>query len=338
MIEVEGLTKRYGGTLAVDDISFQIRKGEVVGLLGPNGAGKSTTMKILTCYLSATAGRAAINGFDTFDQPLKVREQIGYLPESCPLYHDSDVVTYLGFCAEVRGLAPKDRKAAIDRVVSDCALESVRFKTIGHLSKGYRQRVGLAQAMLHNPPVLILDEPTSGLDPNQIRDILTLISNLGQERTVIHSTHILSEVEATSDRVLIINRGRIVAQGTPRELVARGSGPVVTLSVRGEDCQEQIAAASFVESVETAPGGLEGFSRLAVRGRDGADVSVELFRLAVDKGWTLSELKAESARLEEVFANLTKGRKTIEVDSTDMDFTVAQTASIEPLNDTEDSK
>jgi ABC-2 type transport system ATP-binding protein len=311
MIEVEGLSKRYGRNLAVDDVSFGIRKGEVVGLLGPNGAGKTTTMKILTCYISATAGRASINGFDTFDQPLKVREQIGYLPENCPLYQDTDVTTYLNFCAEVRGVAPKIRKAAVDRVLSDCALGAVRFKTIGHLSKGYRQRVGLAQALLHNPAVLILDEPTSGLDPNQIRDILTLITNLGQERTVIHSTHILSEVEATSDRVLIINRGRIVAQGTPRELIGRASGPVVFVTVQGEDCLARIAAAPFVESVEGADGargGADGFVRAAVRGRDGRDVSVELYGLAVEKGWTLSELRAETVKLEEVFADLTRER------------------------------
>lgn len=318
MIEVEGLSKRYGPNKAVDDISFQVRKGEVVGLLGPNGAGKTTTMKILTCYISATAGRAAVGGFDTFDEPLKVREQIGYLPENCPVYQDSDVTGYLGFCADVRGIGAKGRKAAIDRVISDCALEAVRFKTIGHLSKGYRQRVGLAQALLHNPPVLILDEPTSGLDPNQIRDILKLITNLGQERTVIHSTHILSEVEATSDRVLIINRGRIVAQGTPRELIARGSGTVVYLTVRGAEAAHAaevlaaLQAAPFATGAEIVSGVgsaavASGAVRLAVQGRDGADVSAEVFRFAVEKGWTLSELRAEGARLEEVFANLTKG-------------------------------
>ncbi len=316
MIEVDGLTKRYGSTLAVDDISFHIRKGEVVGLLGPNGAGKTTTMKILTCYISATAGRASINGFDTFDQPLKVREQIGYLPESCPLYHDSDVVTYLGFCADVRGIRAKDRKAALDRVISDCALDGVRYKTIGHLSKGYRQRVGLAQALLHRPPVLILDEPTSGLDPNQIRDILKLITNLGQEHTVIHSTHILSEVEATSDRVFIINRGHIVAQGTPRALIARGSGPVVYVTVHGvtpDAVLQDVQSASFVHAAETvtgageSQGGEGGTVRLAVHGQGGADVSTDLFRFAVDKGWVLSELRTETAKLEEIFANLTKG-------------------------------
>lgn len=315
MIEVDGLTKRYGDHVAVNDISFRINKGEVVGLLGPNGAGKTTTMKMLTCYISATRGRAVINGFDTFDQPLKVREQLGYLPESCPLYHDSDVVTYLRFCADVRGLGSRERKSAIDRVVSDCALEAVRHKRIGHLSKGYRQRVGLAQALLHSPPVLILDEPTSGLDPNQIRDILKLITNLGQEHTVIHSTHILSEVEATSDRVLIINHGRIVAQGTPRDLIARGSGPVVYVTLRSgdhgsiENPVEQVALAPFVESVEAAPGAdvPVGAVRLAVQGRQG-DIAVDLFRMAVEKGWVLSELRTETASLEEVFANLTRAR------------------------------
>jgi ABC-2 type transport system ATP-binding protein len=307
MIEVEGLTKRYGRTKAVDDISFHIRKGEVVGLLGPNGAGKTTTMKILTCFISATAGRAAINGFDTFDQPLKVREQIGYLPESCALYADMDPLAYLGFCAQVRGIAPAKRKESVDRVIADCDLGKVTGKAIGHLSKGYRQRVGLAQALLHNPPVLILDEPTSGLDPNQIRDILTLINNLGQEKTVIHSTHILSEVEATSHRVLIINNGRIVAQGTPKELMAKASGTTIFFTVKGEGCLGQIAGAPFVAKAEKIGDAAEGFQRLAVHGREEGDVSVDLFKLAVEKGWLVSELRAEAARLEEVFARLTRG-------------------------------
>jgi ABC-2 type transport system ATP-binding protein len=306
MIEVAGLSKRYGSNLAVDDISFQVGKGEVVGLLGPNGAGKTTTMKILTCYISATAGRASINGFDTFDEPLKVREQIGYLPESCPLYPDMDVTAFLEFCAEVRGIPGSARKAAVDRVVSDCDLGAVRRKRIGHLSKGYRQRVGIAQALIHNPPVLILDEPTSGLDPNQIRDILALITNLGQERTVIHSTHILSEVEATSGRVLIINQGRIVAQGAPRELIARGSGMTVHVTVKGADCAAQLVAAGYSVREEKSAGAPAGFARLAVRGADGRDVSSELYRLAVEKGWEIAELRGESARLEDVFSNLTR--------------------------------
>ena len=307
MIHVEGLTKRYGRSLAIDDISFHINKGEVVGLLGPNGAGKTTTMKILTCFISATAGKASIDGFDTFDEPLEVRKQIGYLPESCPLYHDMEVRTYLDFAAEVRGVESAKRKGAVEKVISECDLGKVTRKLIGHLSKGYRQRVGLAQALIHDPKVLILDEPTSGLDPNQIRDILKLISELGQEKTVIHSTHILSEVEATSDRVLIINNGRIVAQGTPQELMSRSSGTTVYVTVKGPDARADSASAPFARKVARlgeAPG---GFTRLSLQAQDQGDVSVDVFKLAVEKGWLVSELRAETARLEDVFAKLTRG-------------------------------
>lgn len=307
MIEVQGLTKRYGRALAVDNISFHISKGEVVGLLGPNGAGKSTTMKILTCFISATAGQASIAGFDTFDHPLEVRKQIGYLPESCPLYLDMDVTAYLHFCAEVRGVAPAKRKGAVEKAIASCDLGKVTGKLIGHLSKGYRQRVGLAQALIHDPAVLILDEPTSGLDPNQIRDILKLIGDLGKEKTVIHSTHILSEVEATSDRVLIINNGRIVAQGTPQELVARASGTTVFVTVKGQGAAETIAQANFVKKSETLQERGEGFVKLAVIGKDNKDVSLDLYRLAVEKNWLLSELRFETASLEDVFSKLTRG-------------------------------
>ncbi|MEO6095461.1 MAG: ATP-binding cassette domain-containing protein [Fibrobacteria bacterium] len=307
MIHVEGLTKRYGQSLAIDNISFHINKGEVVGLLGPNGAGKTTTMKILTCFISATAGRASINGHDTFDSPLQVKEQIGYLPESCPLYHDMDVGAYLAFSAEVRGIPSGKRKSAVERVISDCDLGKVHNKLIGHLSKGYRQRVGLAQALIHDPAVLILDEPTSGLDPNQIRDILSLINNLGQEKTVIHSTHILSEVETTSDRVLIINNGHIVAQGTPRELMSRSSGTTVYVTLKGADAQVQLSEASFVRKAEKISDARDGFIRLAVQGADQRDVALDVYKMAVEKNWLVSELKAETASLEDVFAKLTRG-------------------------------
>jgi ABC-2 type transport system ATP-binding protein len=307
MIHVEGLTKRYGQSLAIDNISFHINKGEVVGLLGPNGAGKTTTMKILTCFISATAGKASINGYDTFDSPLQVKEQIGYLPESCPLYHDMDVGTYLAFTAEVRGIPSGKRKSAVERVISDCDLGKVNNKLIGHLSKGYRQRVGLAQALIHDPAVLILDEPTSGLDPNQIRDILSLINNLGQEKTVIHSTHILSEVETTSDRVLIINNGHIVAQGTPRELMSRSSGTTVYVTLKGADAQGALSGASFVKKAEKISDGRDGFIRLAVQGADQRDVALDVYKMAVEKNWLVSELKAETASLEDVFAKLTRG-------------------------------
>jgi ABC-2 type transport system ATP-binding protein len=308
MIHVEGLTKRYGSALAIENISFDIHKGEVVGLLGPNGAGKTTTMKILTCFISATSGRASINGFDTFDEPLRVKEQVGYLPESCPLYHDMDVTTYLDFAAEARGVAADKRKRAVEKAISDCDLGKVTQKLIGHLSKGYRQRVGLAQALIHDPAVLILDEPTSGLDPNQIRDILKLIGSLGDEKTVIHSTHILSEVEATSDRVLIINNGHIVAQGTPQELMARSSGTTVYLTVKGQDVQSQLSGTPFVKKAERLGEAGNGFQRLAVQGAEGRDVSLDVFKLAVQKDWLVSELRAETASLEDVFAKLTRGQ------------------------------
>jgi ABC-2 type transport system ATP-binding protein len=307
MISVQNLSKRYGSTVAVDDLSFEVGKGEVVGLLGPNGAGKSTTLKILSCFISATAGTASINGFDTFEQPIQVRAQIGYLPEGCPLYQDMDVTAFLGFCAEVRGIAPRDRKLALERVVSECDLGAVRRKRIAHLSKGYRQRVGIAQALIHNPPVLILDEPTSGLDPNQIRDILGLITELGRERTVVHSTHILPEVEATSGRVLIIHHGKIVAQGAPRDLVGRGARVTVHLTVRatgqGADAQRRVMAAGFTAVTAPAAGGL---LHLAIQAPGGRDVSTDLYRLAVENGWDVTELRTETTRLEDVFASLTR--------------------------------
>jgi ABC-2 type transport system ATP-binding protein len=219
-----------------------------------------------------------------------------------------DVVTYLAFAAEARGVAADKRTRAVEKVVSDCDLGKVTRKLIGHLSKGYRQRVGLAQALIHDPAVLILDEPTSGLDPNQIRDILKLIDSLGEEKTVIHSTHILSEVEATSDRVLIINNGRIVAQGTPQELMARSSGTTVFLTAKGPDVKAALAAAPFVKKAETLGEAPDGFLRLAIQSEGQRDVSLEVFKLAVQKGWLVSELRAESASLEDVFAKLTRGQ------------------------------
>lgn len=307
MIHVEGLTKSYGSAVAIDNISFHINKGEVVGLLGPNGAGKTTTMKILTCFISATTGRASIDGHDTFDNPYLVKEQIGYLPESCPLYHDMDVKSYLNFAAEIRGIPVAKRKMAVSKVISDCDLSKVTGKLIGHLSKGFRQRVGLAQALIHDPKVLILDEPTSGLDPNQIRDILSLITNLGQEKTVIHSTHILSEVETTSDRVLIINNGHIVAQGTPKELMARSSGSIVYASIQGTDVLLGLTSAPFAQQAEKISDGREGFGHYSVQGKNQNDIALDVFKLAVQNGWLISELKSETASLEDVFAKLTRG-------------------------------
>ena len=217
-ISVKNLTKKFGEQMAVDDISFEVKTGEILGFLGPNGAGKTTTMKIITCYMPPTAGIVEIDGFDIFHHSMEVRKKIGYLPEMNPLYHDMNVLDYLEYSAQLHGLRGPAAHQRIREMVHVCGLESVRHKDIGEMSKGFRQRVGLAQAMIHEPDVLILDEPTSGLDPNQIVEIRNLIKHLGRAKTVILSTHILTEVQATCDRVLIINDGRIVADGSPELL------------------------------------------------------------------------------------------------------------------------
>jgi len=224
MIEVKDLVKRYGSVLALDGVSFKVRGGEVLGFLGPNGAGKTTTMKILTCFIAPTSGQVSVAGHDIFGEPLEVRRRVGYLPENAPLYPDMRVVEYLDFVGEVRSMARKERASAMDRVIAECGLTEVVDREIRNLSKGYRQRAGLAQAMMHDPQILILDEPTSGLDPNQIAEIRDLIRKMGRERTVILSTHHLAEVEATADRVLIVHHGKLVADGTPRELERQRGG------------------------------------------------------------------------------------------------------------------
>ncbi len=307
MIEVNNLSKRYGQFLALDDISFTIEKGEVVGLLGPNGAGKTTCMKIITCFMPATAGRVSLAGHDIFQSPLLIKQKIGYLPENCPLYLDMEVESFLKFCAEVRGIEPGSRKGAVERVISNCALGTVTKKVIGHLSKGYRQRVGLAQALIHNPDILILDEPTSGLDPNQIRDIIHLINDLGKEKTVIHSTHILSEVEETSNRVLIINQGRIVAKGSPAELMSQSSGTTVYAGLQGEGVEARLKEADFVKDVSKLNDGANGFERYAIHGKDDNAVSQDLFKFAVSNNWVMNELNTKTASLEDVFSRLTRG-------------------------------
>src|SRR3954462_12318660 len=224
MIEVSSLTKDYGPTRAVDRVTFNVRKGEVLGFLGPNGAAKSTTMKMLTCFLAPTGGTAKVAGFDVFDNSLEVRKRLGYLPEDTPIYRDMTVIDYLRFAAEVRGMEPGNREKRIKEIGGRCGLGDVAGKLVGELSKGFRQRVGLAQAMLHDPDIVILDEPTSGLDPNQIVEIRSLIKEVGKEKTVILSTHILPEVQATCSRVVIIRGGKLVADGTPDELRKRERG------------------------------------------------------------------------------------------------------------------
>jgi ABC-2 type transport system ATP-binding protein len=314
MIEVDGLTKDYGPTRAVDHVSFTVRRGEVLGFLGPNGAGKSTTMKMLTCYLAPTDGRARVAGFDVFDQSLQVRQRIGYLPEDTPIYRDMTVLEFLQFAAEMRGMSADQAGSRIHDVGARCGLTDVAGKEVRELSKGYRQRVGLAQAMLHDPDILILDEPTSGLDPNQIVEIRSLIKEIGREKTVILSTHILPEVQATCSRILIISGGKLVADGTPEALRAREKGGryrvvVESNGVPKEAIRDRLASLGGVARVEQI-GGEEGTHAFALDAAAAADLRKPIFRAAVDNRWTLLELLRESASLEDVFRNLTTGDLT----------------------------
>ncbi len=310
MIEVRHLSKHFGATVAVNDVSFDVARGEILGFLGPNGAGKSTTMRVLTGYLPPTAGSARVAGIDIREDSLAVRRQIGYLPESAPIYGDMEVVAFLRFIGEIRGIPRSSIGASIDRMIGRCGLEKVVGRSIHHLSKGYRQRVGIAQAMIHDPDILVLDEPTSGLDPNQIIEIRELIKELGSEKTVILSTHILPEVEATCDRVLIMNDGEIVASGTPAELGEGDGKEIVHASIKAESREAVEAAlqeAAFVDEViweGTAP---DGNQKVTVSGKSGAGLSEMIYHLAVEKGWALSELRADKVNLEDVFRQLTRG-------------------------------
>jgi len=309
MIRVENLTKDYGSFRAVDKVTFNVRKGEVLGFLGPNGAGKSTTMKMLTCYIAPTGGSAKVAGHDVFDDSLEVRKRLGYLPEDTPLYRDMTVAEYLHFAAEMRQMDPSKRGKRIKEIGGRCGLADVAGKLVGELSKGYRQRVGLAQAMLHDPDILILDEPTSGLDPNQIVEIRELIKELGQEKTVILSTHILPEVQATCSRILIISGGKLVADDTPEALRAREKGSRYRVAVETNGTAQQ--------AIREKLAGVEGVAHCdAVASEAGAmsfvldsngttDLRRSLFRAAVDNRWPLLELVRESVSLEDVFRNLT---------------------------------
>ena len=307
MIEVDSLTKRYGRATAVDGISFKVEKGEILGFLGPNGAGKTTTMRILTCYLPPTEGKARVAGHDVFAEPMEVKKRVGYLPETPPLYPDMEVVEYLDFCARIKGVASADRKARVAEAIEKCRVGDVRDKLIAKLSKGYRQRVGLAQAILHNPDVLILDEPTAGLDPKQIIETRELIRALGGSHTVVLSTHILPEVSMTCGRVVIINKGRVVAEDTPDNLTRRLQGAgTIRLEVRG-------AEAAVLEAVKAVPGVLAVHVRpphgevlvLDVEADSGKDVRAELAAAVVARGHGLVGLQQLGMSLEEIFLHLT---------------------------------
>ena len=312
MIRVQNLTKRYNGTVAVDDISFEVERGEVVGFLGPNGAGKTTTMKIITCYMPPTSGDVTIDDRSVLSDSLPIRRSLGYLPEDSPLYTFMPVLEYLEFVAEMRGLEPDLKGRRIRDMIEVCGLGEVLGKDVSELSRGYRQRVGLAQALIHDPDLIILDEPTSGLDPNQIVEIRSLIREFGKEKTLILSTHILPEVTATCDRVIIINRGRIVADGPPDELGGRLEGRQkvrIGFSPEGFDRAAAEAALPAVAGVTgvTATGREHGLECLTLETAQNADPRLEIFRLAAEKNWPLAELHLEGSTLEDVFRQLTIG-------------------------------
>jgi ABC-2 type transport system ATP-binding protein len=309
-IKVKNLTKYYGDYLAVDDISFEAKKGEILGFLGPNGAGKSTTMKIITTYLPPTSGKVEVNGFDVEEKSLDVRKKLGYLPELNPLYYDMTPVEYLDFIAALDGIPNGEIKKKREEMIRVCGLETMRTKDIGTLSKGYKQRVGLAQAMINNPDVLILDEPTSGLDPNQIIEIRNLIKKLGKEKTVVLSTHILSEVTATCNRVIIINKGKIVADGTPEELQAKSKGQsMITLEVKN-NCDKNALSGSLkdirnVNKVEFVKDTGDSFI-FNIYGEKGHDLrEVISNKVSQNKAVVLS-MQAKISSLEDIFRELTK--------------------------------
>jgi ABC-2 type transport system ATP-binding protein len=312
MIEVRNLRKTFGPTVAVDDITFDVAKGEVLGFLGPNGAGKTTTMRVLTCYIPANAGTARVAGYDTATQSIEVRRKIGYLPENAPLYLDMDVTEYLMFVAEVRGVPASERTRRIGQMIEKCNLGVVRRRPVGELSKGFRQRVGLAQTLMHDPEVLILDEPTTGLDPNQIVQIRELIKQIGREKTVILSTHILQEVEATCSRVQIINDGRIVARGTTAELTRFAAGDtrvIIRLKAPAHVVEPKLRELPSVTGVKDlgAPSPDSARYEVIATGVEGEAIQEAIFRMAVDNRWVLTEMTPESQSLEQVFQRLTRG-------------------------------
>ncbi|MBV9179906.1 MAG: ABC transporter ATP-binding protein [Acidobacteria bacterium] len=317
MINVKELTKRYARTTAVDHISFEVGKGQIVGFLGPNGAGKTTTMRMLTCFLPPSSGSATVAGFDVLEQPLEAKRRIGYLPETPPLYPEMEASEYLRFVGKLKGLSGEELDKRIDYVCDRCAIADVRKKLLGKLSKGYRQRVGLAQAIIHNPDVLILDEPTAGLDPKQINETRDLIKNLAGSHTIILSTHILPEVEQTCEQVIIINKGKLVATDSVRNLQARARGAEsVILEIAGRNgtveptlVQQRLVKVSGVSNV-SLKNQQDGRAIFEVESQKGQLVRGDLARAVVESGWDLNELRPASMSLEEVFLQLT-GNETL---------------------------
>ena len=308
MIKVQNMTKRYARAVAVDNISFEVQKGEIVGFLGPNGAGKTTTMRVLTCFMPPTSGSAEVAGFDVGRQPMEVKRRIGYLPETPPLYPEMEVAEYLRFAGRLKGVPSGELSERVKEAMRRCNVDDVASKLISKLSKGYKQRVGLAQAIIHNPEVLILDEPTSGLDPKQILETRDLIKSLAGEHTIILSTHILPEVESTCQKVVIINKGKLVATDTVENLTQRLRGvEAVALEIEGAEAgpiQEKLAAIGGVARVSVRGPAHAGL-RFEVEGEPGHMIRPDLARAVVESGWSLHEMHSLSMSLEEVFLQLT---------------------------------
>ena len=307
MIKVDNLTKRYAGVTALNGVSFEVQRGEIVGFLGPNGAGKSTTMRILTGFIPASSGRAEVAGLDVFENSLEVRKRVGYMPENNPLYTDMRVSEYLKFRSKLKGLPRSERKERIPEVIEMCGLKDVSHRIIGHLSKGYRQRVGLADALLAEPDLLILDEPTIGLDPVQIRQVRQLIKDLGKRHTILLSTHILPEVEMTCNRVVIIHHGRILASDAPDNLMkALNAGGLVQVEVRGPaaEVQAKVGAVEQVESL-TAKVLEDGYLRLLVTAKPSMDPREAIYQTIAGNGWPLRELSRSRTTLEDIFVQIT---------------------------------
>jgi ABC-2 type transport system ATP-binding protein len=307
VIEVQHLTKRYGPITAVDDVSFKAERGEILGFLGPNGAGKTTTMRVLTGYMPATDGKAIVAGYDVLEQPVEAKRRTGYLPETPPLYPDMTVSDYLTFCARIKGIPRSERATRLHSVMERTQIADVAARHCGKLSKGYRQRVGLAQALLHNPEVLILDEPTAGLDPKQIIETRRLIKGLGGDHTIILSTHILPEVSQTCNRIVIINKGRVVAVDTPDNLTARLRGSetmYLQIDSMGGDAEAALSVVPGVTRVAVSDR-RDGIAGYEVESEHGRDVRRELAAAVVSHGWGLLELRPMRMSLEEIFLQVT---------------------------------
>ena len=308
MIEVENLTKRYAGARAVSGVTFTVGRGEIVGLLGPNGAGKSTIMRILSCFMPATSGSVRVAGYDVFTQADEVRRRIGYMPENNPLHRDMRVKEYLRFRASLKGLPRRTARARVDTVMEQCSLQEVRNRIIAHLSKGFQQRVGLADALVHEPELIILDEPTIGLDPNQIRTVRQLIKDLAGRHTVLLSTHILPEVEMTCTRVLILNQGRILAADTPenlQQLLSVNGQVVAEIEAPAEELRDCWEALPECEDFDLAP--VDGaYIRCALTARPGVDLRPQVYALVVARGWKLRELSHSRHSLEDIFVRVTR--------------------------------